>query len=205
MIEFYTAQTSNGHRVAIVLEECGLAYRTHKLDLFKGEQRNPDYLALNPAGQIPTIVDPDGPGGKPLTLGQSGAIVLYLAEKAGKFLPADRLRRIDALQWLMFTMTDVAPASTGMFFQSVLMPDKSTANDAFWEQRVARFFRLADRHLAGREWLAGELSVADFALYPIYAGRKAIADAAGDLPDLARWGQALAARPGVARGMQVSG
>jgi len=204
MIELYTAQTSNGHRAAIMLEECGLPYRVHRLDLFKGEQQHPDYLRLNPAGQIPTIVDPDGPGGKPLTLTQSAAIALYLAEKTGRFLPQYPLRRVQAFQWLMFTVTDVAPASTAIFFQSALLPDKSPANQAWHEQRLLRFFRLADSRLAGREWLADELSIADFALYPIYAGRKTVIEAAGGLQVLARWGAALAARPGVARGMQAS-
>ena len=118
MIEFYTWQTSNGQRVAILLEECGFAYRVHKIDLTKGEQKSPGYLKINPAGAIPAIVDSDGPGGTPLTLTQSGAIDLYLAEKAGKFIPADPVRRALAHQWLLFALSDCAPASTAIFFQS---------------------------------------------------------------------------------------
>jgi GST-like protein len=204
MIEFYTWQTSNGQRVAILLEECGFAYRVHKIDLMKGEQKSPEYLKINPAGAIPAIVDSDGPGGTPLTLTQSGAIDLYLAEKAGKFIPADPLRRALAHQWLLFVLSDCAPASTAIFFQSVLLPDKSPSNLKWHEERLLRFFRIADGRLAAQEWLAGELSIADFALYPIYAVRKALVDAAGDLPNLARWGAALAARPGVAKGMQAA-
>jgi GST-like protein len=204
MIEFYTWQTSNGQRVAILLEECGFAYRVHKIDLTKGEQKSPEYLQINPAGAIPAIVDADGPGGKPLTLTQSGAIDLYLAEKAGKFLPADPVRRLLAHQWLLFALSDCAPASTAIFFQSVLLPDKSPANLKWHEERLLRLFRVADGRLAGRDWLAGELSIADFALYPVYAVRKALVDAAGDLPNLTRWGVALAARPGVPKGMQAA-
>ena len=204
MIDFYTWQTSNGQRVAVLLEECGLRYRLHKVDLTKGEQRSPDFLKLNPAGAIPVIVDDDGPGGRPLVLTQSGAIDLYLAEKADRFVPADPLRRITALQWLMVALTDCATSSTGIFFATVLLPDRSPANVAWFEQRLTRQFRLADARLAEREWLADELSFADFALYPIYAVRKSLVDAAGDLPNLARWGAALAARPAVAKGMAAA-
>ncbi len=201
MIDFYTWQTSNGQRVAILLEECGFAYDLHKVNLAKGEQRNPEFLKLNPAGAIPVIVDSDGPGGAPLTLAQSGAIDMYLAEKAGRFIPADAGRRVSAYQWFMQALTDCAPSSTGIFFSGTLLPDKSPANVAWFEARLTSQFRLADARLATNEWLAGELSLADFALYPIYAVRKALADAAGDMPHLARWGAALAARPAVAKAM----
>jgi GST-like protein len=204
MIDFYTWQTSNGQRVAILLEECGLRYRAHKVDLTKGEQRSPDFLKLNPAGAIPVIVDEEGPGGAPLVLTQSGAIDLYLAEKAGRFVPVDPARRIAALQWLMFTLTDCATTSTSVFFSNVLLPDKSPANVAWLEARLVNQFRVANARLAEREWLADELSLADFALYPLYAVRKALVDAAGDLHHLARWGAALAARPAVAKGMAAA-
>jgi GST-like protein len=204
MIELYTWQTSNGQRAATLLEECGYAYRVHKVDLTKGEQQSPEFLKLNPLGAIPVIVDPEGPGGKPLTLAQSGAIDLYLAEKAGRFIPSDPERRVAAYQWLMLALTDCAPSSTGIFFTNVLLPDKSPANAAWFEARILRQFRVADARLADHEWLAGELSIADFALYPLYAVRKALVDAAGDLPHLTRWGAALAARPGVARAMHAA-
>ncbi len=204
MIDFYGWQTSNCQRAVIMMEECGLEYRLHKVDLFKGEQQDPAFLRINPAGAVPALVDSDGPGGAPLTLTQSGAIELYLAEKAGRFLAHDPVRRAHTLQWLMFAVTDCAPASTALFLLSMQAPEKSPANVAFFEQRLLRFFRVADGRLAGREWLADELSVADFALYPVYAARKAVADAAGDLPNLARWGAALAARPAVAKAMRAA-
>ena len=201
MIEFYTFQTSNGLRVAIMLEECGLPYRTHSVELFKGEQQAPAFLQMNPAGAIPVIVDPDGPGGAAVTLSQSGTILQYLAEKTGRFMPRDAVRRLLALQWVMFAATDCAAASGSIFQLSVLAPEKSPANVAFFEQRTLRYLRVADGRLAGREWLADELSIADFALYPIYAVRKALVDTAGDLPNLTRWGATLAARPAVAKAM----
>jgi GST-like protein len=201
MIELYTFDTSNGRRAAIVLEECGLPYRAHRVDLMKGEQKSAAFLQLNPAGAIPVIVDPDGPGGKPLTLAQSGAIAIYAAEKTGRFLPRDPAQRASALQWLMFAVTDAAAASGLIFFEAALMPDKSAPNAAFAEQRLLRYLRVADAQLASRDWLAGELSIADFALYPVCAVRKSVIDGAGDLGSLARWMAALAARPGVAKGM----
>ena len=203
MIDLYTFNTSNGHRASIILEECGLPYRVHKVDLTKGEQRTPDFLNINPAGAIPAIVDHDVPGG-PLKLSQSGAIVLYAAEKTGRFLPTDPARRAQALQWLMLAVTDVARASTSIFLSSAVLPDKSPANVAYFEEQTLRYLRVAEARLAGRDFLADELSVADFALYPLYAVRKALVDKAGDLPELTRWGAALAARPGVDKGMRAA-
>jgi len=203
MIDLYTFNTSNGHRASIILEECGLPYRVHKVDLAKGEQRAPDFLNINPAGAIPAIVDHDVPGG-PLKLSQSGAIVLYAAEKTGRFLPTDPARRAQALQWLMLAVTDVARASTSIFLSSAVLPDKSPANVAYFEEQTLRYLRVAEARLAGRDFLADELSVADFALYPLYAVRKALVDKAGDLPELTRWSAALAARPGVDKGMRAA-
>ena len=124
MIDFYTFATSNGQRAAILLEECALPYRMHWIDLMKGEQHAAEFLKVNPAGAIPVIVDADGPGGKPLTLSQSGAIVIYLAEKAGRFIPADAVRRLIALQWLLQATTDAARASSAIFLVSTLVPEK---------------------------------------------------------------------------------
>jgi len=203
MIDLYTFNTSNGHRASIILEECGLPYRVHKVDLAKGEQRAPDFLNINPAGAIPAIVDHDVPGG-PLKLSQSGAIVLYAAEKTGRFLPTDPARRAQALQWLLLAVTDVARPSTSIFLSSAALPDKSPANVAYFEEQTLRYLRVAEARLAGRNFLADELSVADFALYPLYAVRKALVDKAGDLPELTRWGAVLAARPGVDKGMRAA-
>jgi len=203
MIDLYTFNTSNGHRASIILEECGLPYRVHKVDLAKGEQKAPEFLNINPAGAIPAIVDHDVPGG-PLKLSQSGAIMLYAAEKTGRFLPTDPARRAQALQWLMLAVTDVARASTSIFLSSAVLPDKSPANVAYFEEQTLRYLRVAEARLAGRDFLADELSVADFALYPLYAVRKALVDKAGDLPELTRWSAALAARPGVDKGMRAA-
>ena len=204
MIDLYTAGTANGHRAAIALEESGLAYRAHKLNLQAGDQRKPEYLKINPAGAIPAIVDDEGPGGKPLALAQSGAIVLYVAEKSGKFLPKDPARRAVALQWLLHACSDVAGGSGTLFQLSMVAPEKSAPNVEFFEKRLVNALRAADARLADREYLADEISVADFALYPVVATRKPVIEKHGGLPNLAKWAERMAARPGVAKGMQVS-
>jgi GST-like protein len=204
MIDLYFAGTANGQRAAVALEETGLAYRPRKVDLAKGEHRTPEFLKLNPAGLIPVIVDSDGPGGKPITLTQSGAIILYCAEKSGKFLPRDGAVRAEAMQWLLQVMTDVAGTSGALFRLENSVPEKSQPSIEYFRKRLLGFFSVCEERLQGRDWLAGELSVADLALYPNFAARKALIDQAGGFANLRRWGAAMAARPAVARGMNPS-
>jgi GST-like protein len=204
MIDLYTAGTANGHRAAIAIEESGLAYRVHKLNLQAGDQRKPEYLKINPAAAIPAIVDDDGPGGRPLALAQSGAIVLYAAEKSGRFIPKDPARRLAALQWLMQACSDVAGTSGTIFQLSMVAPEKSSANVEFFEKRLVNALRVADQRLAEREYLADEFSVADLALYPVVATRRPVIEKHGGLPHLAKWAERMTARPGVAKGMQLS-
>jgi GST-like protein len=205
VIDLYLAPTANGLRASVALEECGLAYRAHRIDLAKGEQRGADFLRLNPAGQIPVMVDQDGPGGKPLTLAQSGAIILYCAEKAGKLLPRDAAARALALQWFMMGATDLAPTSGAIFQLEMVAPEKSEAITNHFKKRLLAFFAVCDRQLAGREYLAGEFSVADVMIYPNYALRKPLIDEAGGFADLHRWGAAIGAHPAVQKGMKPLG
>jgi GSH-dependent disulfide-bond oxidoreductase len=200
MIELYAANSSNSHRVAIALEECALPYAVHKVDLARGEQRSDAFLALNPAGAVPVIVDPDASAGS-LTLTQSGAILLYLAAKTGRFLAQDPVRRARALEWFMFATSDFSSLSTMLFLTNVILPDKSTANAGFFEERISRYLSVANARLEGRDFLADELSIADLALYPVVRVRYALVERAGSLPHLVRWADTLAARPAVARGM----
>lgn len=201
MIDLYTAGTGNGKRASVMLEECGLAYAVHKIEL--GKPKPPDFLKINPAGTIPVIVDPDGPGGQPLVLGQSGAIALYLAEKTGKFLPKDPVQRAVVYQWFLHAMSDTAPTGGVLFQLMNEVADKPASAITHFETRLANFFRGADRRLAEAEYLAGELSIADFALYTAVAPRQALIDKFGGLENLKRWMATLAARPGVSRGMKV--
>ena len=205
MIDFYTANSSNGQRVAIMLEECRLAYTLHKLDLMKGEQRKPAFLRINPAGAIPAIVDHEAPGDAPLALAQSGAILLYLAMKTGRFFPLEPARRAEAFQWLMHATTDTAAASMTVFLLGNFTPDKSAANVSYFEDRVVKFLRVADARLADGKYLAGDdVSIADFALYPIVVVRAPLVEREGDMRHLERWTKVMAARPGVTRGMQAA-
>jgi len=155
-------------------------------------------------GTVPVLVDPDGPNGERFVLAQSGAIAWYACEKSGRFIPADAARRMHALQWFLHALTDVARVSSMVFMSTVLAPEKSEANAAFYKENVVRFFGHANAQLATREYLADELSIADFALYPIYEARKALLEPAEKFGELTRWAATLSARPAVVRGMHAA-
>ena len=200
MIDLYAANTSNSQRVAIMLEECEISYLVHRVDLGRGEHRSASFLALNPAGAVPVIVDPAAPGGA-LTLAQSGAILLYLAMKTGRYFPKDPALRALAFQWFMLATTDCSSVSTMIFLNHAVLPDKSPPNVGFFEDRLSRYFAIVDDRLAANRYLADELSIADFALYPVVRVRYGLVERAGNLPHLVRWADELGARAGVARGM----
>lgn len=204
MLEIYTAGTGNGQRAAIIAEESGLPYQHHKIDLSKGEQKTPEFLALNPAGQIPVLVDTDGPDGKRIVLPQSGAIMLYLAEKSGKLLPKDPVRKAAALQWFMQAASDVSACGGAIFFLSNGGPEKQTVAVEMYENRLIGLLRTVNARLAGRDYLADELSIADLALFPVVRSRMALIDKAGGLDDLKRWVARIGERPGVQRGIQIA-
>jgi GST-like protein len=202
MIDLYYSPTSNGQRALLALEESGIEFRRHKLDLAKGEQKTPEFTALNPLQAVPVIRDDSGPGGKPLVLSQSVAIMLYVADKAGKLVPQDALRRAQMQQWLMLVASDIGMTSSTIFHLGVTAPEKSPANIAFFEKRLARYFAVCDAQLASREYLADEFSLADLALYPNATARRSIIDSHGPMPHLVRWIERMGARPAVARAMQ---
>ncbi len=205
MIELYLAGTANGFRASVALEEAGLPYHVHKLDLTKGEQRSADYLKINPAGMIPALVDSAGPDGQSITVTQSGAIVLYIAEKSGKLLPKNPAVRAHAMQWFMQAASDVAGTSGTIFQLEMRTPEKNAAITEHFKNRLLDFFALADKNLANNEFLAGEFSVADVMLYPNFVARKALLGGAGGYENLLRWGASTAARPAVRRGMKAAG
>ena len=202
MIDLYAAGTSNGMRARIALEECGLAYTFHPIALDKGEHKTPQFLAMNPNGQIPVIVDHDGPGGKPLTLSQSTAILLYCAEKSGKFLPRDPAARAAMLQALMSASTDVTPVF-GAYFGAKNKEPNSPITQMF-KDRVRALFQVWDGALGKSKYCAGdEVTVADLSLYAGYARVKGSApDAVEGMPNLARWADAMAARPAIQRALK---
>jgi GST-like protein len=200
MIDLYAAGTSNGMRARIALEECGLPYTFHPVALDKGEHKSAAFLAMNPNGQIPVIVDRDGPGGKPLTLSQSTAILVYCAEKSGKFMPRDGAARAAMLQALMNASTDVTPIF-GAYFALVRSKDPHAPSVQVFKERLRGLFKVWDEQLATRKYCAGdEVTIADFSLYAGYARIRAVApDILEGFANVARWGQAMAARPAIQR------
>ena len=203
MIDLYAAGTSNGMRARIALEECGLAYTLKPVDIAKGEHKTAQFLAMNPNGQIPVIVDRDGPGGKPLTLSQSTAILVYAAEKSGKFMPKDPAARAAMLQALMSASTDVTPVF-GAYFACARAKEPHAPSVQMFKDRVRSFFRVWDDTFASRKYCAGdEVSIADFSLYAGYARIKGAApDAVEGMPNVARWGDAMSARPAIQRALK---
>jgi GST-like protein len=203
MIDLYTAGTSNGMRGRIALEECGLPYKLHFIDIPKGDHKTPQFLAMNPMGQIPVMVDSEGPGGKPLTLSQSTAILMYAAEKSGKHLPKDPAARPAMLQALMSASTDVTP-TIGAVFGIIRGKDPHAPTAEMFKGRVKGMFKVWDDLLAQRKYAAGgELTIADFSLYAGYARAKnAIPETLEGMPSLDRWAADIGARPGVQRALK---
>ncbi|MFV2074263.1 MAG: glutathione S-transferase N-terminal domain-containing protein, partial [Thermoanaerobaculales bacterium] len=166
MIDLYTWPTPNGHKVQILLEETGLDYRSHPVNLQEGEQFEPEFLAISPSGKIPVVVDQDGPGGEPLAVFESGAILLYLAEKSGSFLPADPRGRSEVIEWLMFQMGGLGPmlGQAGYFRNKAPEPIPHAVER--YTREADRLFGVIDRRLAEGEFLAGGYSIADIACFP---------------------------------------
>jgi len=210
-IQLYSLPTPNGVKVSILLEELGLPYEAHRVAFDTNDQLSPEFLSLNPNNKIPAILDPDGPGGKPLGLFESGAILIYLAEKAGKFLPQDPALRYETLQWLMFQMGGVGPmfGQLGFFhkFAGKDFEDKRPRDRYLAETR--RLLGVLDKHLANRAWIMGDdYTIADIAIFPwvrLLGGFYEAADIVGlaDFPNVLRTLDAFVARPAVARGLDI--
>lgn len=201
MIELYFAPTSNGRRAALALAEAGLSYLLHPVNF---DKKPTALLERNQGGTIPVIEDTDGPGGTPIVLSQSGAIVLYLSEKTGLFMPTDARERALALQWLMFACSDAAGISSTIFASMHDVPTQDAANTHYFESRLLRLFSLADAQLSKNAFLAGQaFTVADIALYPVYAARKSVAAGHG-LTHLERWGAIVSDRPAVNKAMALT-
>jgi GST-like protein len=203
MIDLYTWTTPNGRKASIMLEECGLDYRVHKVDIGKGDQFKPEFLAINPNNRIPAIVDPQGPDGRPLELFESGAILVYLSGKTGRFLPQDVRGKYIALQWLMFQMGGVGPmfGQAHHFLRSAKEPVPYAIERYKGETR--RLYGVLDRRLGETAFLAGEYSIADVATHPWVARNEWHKVDLAEFPNVKRWFDTISARPAVARGMAV--
>jgi GST-like protein len=200
MIDLYAAGTSNGMRARMALEECGLAYKLHPIALDKGENKTAQFLALNPNGQIPVIVDHEGPGGKPLTLSQSTAILIYSAEKSGKFMPKEGAARAAMWQALMSASTDITP-TIGSIFAVVRSKDPHMPTANLFKERFRQYLKVWDTSLGRQKYAAGsEMTIADISLYAGWVRIKAVSpDVCEGVPNLERWAAEMAARPAMQR------
>lgn len=200
MIDLYTAATPNGWKASVTLEELGLPYTLNTLDLGKGDQKNPDYLKLNPNGRIPAIVDRAN-GDFPVF--ESGAIMIYLAERTGRLMPTDARGRSEVIQWLMFQMGGVGPMQGQAYVFTHSFPDKIPAVIDRYQTETRRLYSVLENRLSDREFLAGNFSIADIAHWCWVRMHGEIDISLEGFPNLSRWHDQLAARPGCAKGVLI--
>lgn len=203
MIDLYTWATPNGRKISIMLEECGLPYRVHPVDITKGEQFAPEFVRINPNSKIPAIVDDEGPDGAPLTLFESGAILIYLAEKTGRFLPAELRGRTAVLEWLFWQVGGLGPMSGQNTHFRAYAPERIPYAISRYENEVNRLYGVLDRRLEGRDFLAGEYSIADMACYPWVVPHERQGQRIEEFPRLKAWLERIAARPAVVRAYAI--
>ena len=203
MIDLYTARTPNTQKIHIMLEETGLDYREIQIDIGKGDQFTPEYLAINPNNKVPTIVDRDpADGGEPFAVFESGAILIYLADKTGRFLAADPRSRSETLQWLMFQMGSVGPMLGQAHHFRAYARDKIAYAIERYTKEAGRIYHVLDKRLAERDYLVGGYSIADMAVFPWIRLHRRQGQALEDYPRLKHWFDAISARPAVARDME---
>jgi len=203
-IQLYAFDTPNGRKISVALEEMGLAYETHVVDIGKGEQFDPAFLKISPNNKIPAIVDTEGPAGAPVSVFESGAILIYLAEKTGHFLPQEPVARVAVFEWLMFQMGGFGPMP-GQVHHFVALEDEDARRYGLqrFMAETQRLYGVMDRRLAERGFFAGALSIADFAILGwAWRHTRHQVDLA-DFPNVQRWYQAMMARPAVQRGFAV--
>jgi GST-like protein len=199
MIDLYALTSPNVQKIYIMLEECGLPYKEHFVDVWKGDQYKPDFAKINPNNKIPAIVDHDGPGGKPFTVIESGAILLYLADKTGKFLPKDPAKKFETIQWLMIQLTGVGPMF-GQWTHFKLFAPKTGIDYSMgrYTSELKRLYEVLESRLGQSPYLGGEdYSIADIATFPWTRNHDAHGVKWDDHPNLARWFNAIDARPAV--------
>lgn len=203
MIDLHTWRTPNGRKVSIMLEELEFPYNLHPVNIGKDEQFTPAFLAISPNNKIPAIVDQDGPGGNPYSVFESGAILLYLAEKAGgRLLPKDPRARYDVIQWLMFQMGGVGPMF-GQAHHFLRAEQEVPYAITRYKNETRRLYGVMEKRLSENEFLAGEYSVADVATFP-WVGRHPVHQVdLADFPSVNRWFETVGSRPGVKRGMKI--
>jgi GST-like protein len=202
MIDLYTWTTPNGFKVSIALEELGLPYRVHPIDIGRGQQFDPKFLAISPNNKIPAIVDEDGPEGRPISLFESGAILLYLSVKTKKLMPNDR-GGWEATEWLFWQMAGVGPMLGQAFHFLRYAPEKIEYAIARYTNETKRLYGVLERRLEGRDYIAGDYSMADIACWAWMRNAEPLGFTLAELPNVARWIDRVAARPAVQRGIAV--
>ncbi len=204
MIDLYTWPTPNGHKIHIMLEETGLPYRVHPIDIGAGDQFKPEFLRISPNNKMPAMIDSDGPDGKPMSMFESGAMLLYLASKTGKFLPEDLRERWSTLQWLMFQMGGVGPMLGQAHHFLVYAPEKIPYAMQRYSKEANRLYGVMDRRLAESKFIAcDEYTIADMAIMPWLRSYKNQGVEMDEYPQVKRWFDGIAARPAVQRGLAV--
>ena len=203
MIDLHMWPTPNAHKVTMLLEETGLAYRTVEVNIGAGDQFEPQFLAISPNNKMPAIVDPNGPDGQPISVFESGAILIYLAEKTGRFLPAAPRARYDVLQWLMFQMASVGPMLGQAHHFRDYAPEKLPYAIDRYSNESRRIYNVVEKRLADRDYVAGEYSIADMAIFPWFLHHERQGVDLGELPRVKRWMDAISARPATQRGLAV--
>jgi len=204
MIDVYSAATPNGHKVHIMLEECGLPYRVHHINIGEGDQFTPEFLAISPNNKIPAIIDSDGPDGKPISLFESGAILVYLAGKTGKFLGATDRQKFITLQWLMFQMGGVGPMLGQTHHFRIYAPEKIEYAINRYTNEAKRLYGVIDTQLSKNAYLAGnEYTIADIATFPWLRSWKNQGIDWAEYPHAKRWFDEISERPAVKRGVEI--
>jgi GST-like protein len=204
MIEVYSWPTPNGHKIHVMLEECGLPYRAIPVDIGAGQQFEPGFLAISPNNKIPALVDPDGPDGEPISIFESGAILVYLAAKTGRFLPADVRGRYETLEWLMFQMGGVGPMLGQAHHFRIYAPKKIPYAVDRYTNEAQRLYGVMNKRLETREFMAaGQYTIADIAIFPWLRSWQNQGIDWADFPHLKDWFDRIGARPAVQRGVEV--
>jgi GST-like protein len=205
MIDLYVWPTPNGYKISIFLEEVGLPYNPIPVDIGKGDQFKPDFLKISPNNKMPAIVDPEGPDGKPYALFESGAILMYLAEKTGKLMPRDVAGKYRVVEWLMFQMGGVGPMLGQAHHFRQYAPEQIEYAVNRYTNEAGRLYNVIDKRLGQVEYLAGDYSIADIATYPWIRPYERQGQKLEDFPNLHRWFKAIEARPAVQRGLELMG
>jgi GST-like protein len=203
-IELHYWPTPNGWKISIMLEECGLPYAVRPVNIGKGDQFKPEFLEISPNNKMPAIVDPDGPGGQPISVFESGAILQYLGRKTGLFYPADERRRVEVDQWLFWQMGGFGPMLGQTHHFRIYAPDKIPYAVERYTNEANRLYGVLDRRLEAREFVAGEYSIADMAIYPWAKLWERQGQEIDEFPNVRRWLEAVLARPAVKRGLAVN-